>query len=388
MTVKRIKIRSTLALRIALWAAAALIVGGVTLFILAIYQKPDIRFLLGFQILSALFLTFLLALILLVLASILKLQEAQARQNEHLLIQQRELTEELLQQRQNQSAIPQPAQTQESVVAQKSQSFKAADPIPEGSQVLPDLYPLLDALHELRDVMLMSDEDRRQLRLRQEEERRQALLATIRLAIEQHGWELATQRISELAADDPARAELSQKMNELREKIRTQAIKDAREQLHHLMSIANWMRADEVIAELTKQFPDDVEVRELAAQVHQEKDTFIREQTTTMLADLKAATDRKDWRRALLLAEELVARYPDLPAIARLQSDMPTLRENADAQERREEETLFKELLLSQRYDEALEVARRVMDRFPGSPTAIELEKLLPKVKELAEKKN
>jgi len=121
--------------------------------------------------------------------------------------------------------------------------------------------------------------------------------------------------------------------------------------------------------------------------VRREHEAFTREQISGLFQDLRSATDRKDWPRAVLLAQELISRYPDDPEISKLSADLPTLRENADAQERREEETLFKELLLSQRYDEALQVAQRVMNRFPGSPTAVELEKLVPKVRDLAEKK-
>jgi hypothetical protein len=45
---------------------------------------------------------------------------------------------------------------------------------------------------------------------------------------------------------------------------------------------------------------------------------------------------------------------------------------------------LFKELLHRQRYEEAIGVARHLIDRFPGTSAAMELNKLLPKVEELS----
>ena len=54
------------------------------------------------------------------------------------------------------------------------------------------------------------------------------------------------------------------------------------------------------------------------------------------------------------------------------------------AQERKEQEARFKDLLKRQRYEEALSVARIVIQRYPQSPTATELNKLLPRVEEMA----
>ena len=52
-------------------------------------------------------------------------------------------------------------------------------------------------------------------------------------------------------------------------------------------------------------------------------------------------------------------------------------------QERKEQESLFKDLLKRQRYDEALAVAKGVITKYPNSSAAAELTKLLPKVEDL-----
>lgn len=282
------------------------------------------------------------------------------------------------------SATPEPSPTH---VAPAPAPTPVSNRIPEGYQIMPDIYPLLDALKEVRDIMLMSDDQRLAMRKQQELAKRQQVIDAVKTSLEQGMWEWAASRLAELPKEDAAYLELQQRISVIREEARVKAIHTASEQLHHLMAIGEWMRADEIITSIMAQFPEDPDVLEMRNLVNRERDAYMREQINHMFADLKAATNGKDWRRAHLLAEQLVSRYPNDPEISRLQLDLPTLKENSDAQERREEETLFKELLLAQRYDEALHVADRVMARFPGSPTAVELEKLLPKVRELAAKK-
>lgn len=379
MAEKQIRVRSTFILRLALYLAALAIVAGMAL-VFVMIANQSFALAIGVQILGAFLGTLLLAVLLVVLARILKLLEIQARQNTQLIAAIEKIQTTLTER----PAAPTAEMEKE---ASATEAAAGAGKVPEGYQLMPDIYPLLDALHEVRDILLLSEEQRAAMRRQQEQAKREQTLASIHTALDQGMWDLATLRMADLPANDPARVEIQNRIATLREEARKKAIGATREQLHHLMAIANWSRAEEMTAELAAQFPDDAEVRELAATVKRERDAFAREQIARLLAELKTASDNKNWRRAVLLADELVSRYPNEPAIQRLQADVPTLHENADAQERREEETLFKELLLGQRYDEALQVAQRVMNRFPGSPTAVELEKLLPKVRQLAEKK-
>jgi hypothetical protein len=86
----------------------------------------------------------------------------------------------------------------------------------------------------------------------------------------------------------------------------------------------------------------------------------------------------------VLAVDEFIRRYPLDPRAEALRLDQPTLLENAAAQERKEQEEHFKDLLKRQRYDEAILVARAVIHKYPKSPTAAELNKLLPRVEEMA----
>jgi hypothetical protein len=86
----------------------------------------------------------------------------------------------------------------------------------------------------------------------------------------------------------------------------------------------------------------------------------------------------------VLAVDEFIRRYPLDPRAEALRMDLPTLQENAAAHERKEQEEHFKDLLKKQKYDEAVLVARAVIRKYPHSPTATELNKLLPRVEEMA----
>ncbi len=146
-----------------------------------------------------------------------------------------------------------------------------------------------------------------------------------------------------------------------------QDLEAAGTQLRHLMSIAAWTQAEEIVTSLGHRYPEAPEIAALGEELGRERDTAERESYQRLVLDLKDATDHKQWRRAALAGEELVRRFPNEPKVMKLKAnDLDTLKENADAQERREEEALFKDLLHRQRYDEAYTVAQRVISKFPN----------------------
>lgn len=95
------------------------------------------------------------------------------------------------------------------------------------------------------------------------------------------------------------------------------------------------------------------------------------------------ATEKRQWRRAIESAEEFIQRFPEDTVTERLRFDLTMLGDNATAAERKEQEGLFKDLLRRQRYDEAQRVANALIEKYPGSPAAAELTKMLPRVEEL-----
>ncbi|MEI8196012.1 MAG: hypothetical protein WCI73_08900 [Phycisphaerae bacterium] len=245
---------------------------------------------------------------------------------------------------------------------------------------------ILEILRQLRDLSMMNEGQRSQYAHAQFEKRKEGMLKQIERAIATSHWHVAEELIRELQRilpDDPIGAELAARVSSEKASRLHQDIEAARIQLRHLMSITAWPQAEEIITGLQQRYPDATDVEVLADELRHERTTFEAENLQRLFMDLKDATDHRQWRRAMAAAEELIRRYPNDKKVEKLRVDLPTIQENADAQERRELEAQFKDLLQRQRYEEAQDIAKRLIAKYPLSPAAAELNKLLPKVQEL-----
>lgn len=245
---------------------------------------------------------------------------------------------------------------------------------------------MVEVLKQLRDLMMMSENQRSQFAHHHFGKRKDVLLKQIERAIATSHWQTAEEQIRELQRilpEDPIGSELAARVADEKMTRLHQDIEAARIQLRHLMSITAWTQAEELVAGLHQRYPTAVEVQELGAEVRQEKTAFEQDHLQRLILDLKEATDHRQWRHAVSLAEELIRRYPSEKQVERLRVDLPTLQENAESQDRKEQETQFKDLLHRQRYEEALAIAHQLIAKYPNSSAATELSKLTPKVQEL-----
>ena len=67
-----------------------------------------------------------------------------------------------------------------------------------------------------------------------------------------------------------------------------------------------------------------------------------------------------------------------------IRGQLKTIRENAEIEERQEQERRIQELIRSKQFFEAIDLAEDLLQRFPNSPQADSLQKLLPKMRDLA----
>jgi hypothetical protein len=246
---------------------------------------------------------------------------------------------------------------------------------------------LILLLTQIRDLTMMNDTQREQFAQKQRDEKRNQYAQVITRHIEAGDWAEAQRQIDAMSvaiSDDAAAQKLTALMNAERGNRARKDIDGSLTQIQHLMSMTAWLQAQEAMNKLKQRYPDDPQVLALSAQLQTEREAFEKENFARLLAELKDSTERREWRRSLLVAQELIQRYPNDRKVEKLRSEqLATIKENADAQERKEEESLFKDLLQRQRYEDAAVVARRVIDKHPSSSGAAELSKLLPKVEEL-----
>jgi len=67
-----------------------------------------------------------------------------------------------------------------------------------------------------------------------------------------------------------------------------------------------------------------------------------------------------------------------------IRGQLKTIRENAEIEERQEQERRIQDLIRNKQFFDAIELAEDLLQRFPNSPQAETLQKLLPKMRELA----
>lgn len=262
----------------------------------------------------------------------------------------------------------------------------APPPTPEEQKSAAQMAESLAMVSEVRDLLLMNKEQREARSRAHWEQRKDSLRAEVERHISLGEWSAADREVRALqsiAPEDPTVVALFSRITQEQDRRLQHALAEGRQRIRHFMSITAWPQADQILDMLRAEFPDSVAVEELAAEMAGEREAFDRETITRLYQDVKDSTERRDWKRAYGSAEELVRRYPNDKKTEKIRGELDTIKENAEAQERREQEELFKDLLKRQRYDEAYTVAMSVINRFPASPSAAELNKLLPKVEEL-----
>ncbi len=97
-----------------------------------------------------------------------------------------------------------------------------------------------------------------------------------------------------------------------------------------------------------------------------------------LYAHIQKSAEQHHWAEAAAAAEEFVGRFPDSRETEALHQQLSTLRTNAEILQRKQYEAKFKELIGAQQYDEALRIARHVVEHYPESPQAQALRDQIP----------
>lgn len=157
-----------------------------------------------------------------------------------------------------------------------------------------------------------------------------------------------------------------------------------REKIESLMSIARWDEALVAAEELARDFPERAESRVMLERVRRERTVFVEGLAGRLYEQVKQASERKQWRKALSAARRLVDELPTHPRAAKVKPTLETLAANAEVEERQEREDEIQLMVRSHRLDEAIELSERLIADYPNSPQAVKLRELLPKLRERA----
>ncbi len=272
-------------------------------------------------------------------------------------------------------------------VPQPAASWSVASvPMLEEKPIDPSRTQMLEILQQIRDAAMMSDSQRAQCAVAHWNRRKETISKLVERHMLSGDWAMAKWRVEELRTllpEDEDLRFLSGRVMSAHAVRMTEELTAARAQLKQLVSVQAWAEADEILACLQMKYPQETQVLQLAGDIAHDREKFERQHRERLLSQLGDATEKRQWRRAIESAEEFIQRFPEDTVTERLRFDLTMLGDNASAAERKEQEGLFKDLLRRQRYDEAQRVANALIEKYPGSPAAAELTKMLPRVEEL-----
>jgi len=255
-----------------------------------------------------------------------------------------------------------------------------------GEQAMTD-QEIIDLLHEIAENTLLNDSDRAVKRQRVSEDDRTRRLEAIEDLIRGGEWSAARRAVAELIKrypDAPEGRQAHDRVEKAAAKGEEEDLKNTTGRVEELMSISAWDKAVEIAEETVGKHHTSVKARQLLDRVQRERRLFRQEQVRRQVLDVERAVERHRYREALALAASFLETYGDTPEAANLRTQVDTLRENAEVEERKQLEGEIKDLIHRHRYDEAYDLAAKVIDAYPTSPQARILREQLPKLRERA----
>lgn len=246
---------------------------------------------------------------------------------------------------------------------------------------------LIELIRELRDISLLSDQERAKRLEAQSRSLAADLEREVPALLREHKWREARRRVQEARTRYPNAPQfeaLEQQIEAARSAVENRDIEHAERQISDLFALEAWDRAAEVVRELLERHPDSARANALATSVRIRYEKSQAEQRARLMAQAQEATRERDWNVALRAAMTLIDRYPKSVEAESLRLQIPVLQANAEIQTRQRIEARIRELVKERRYDEAVRMAHEVITRYPNSPQAEALRAQIPKLEERA----
>ncbi|MBC8106427.1 MAG: tetratricopeptide repeat protein [Anaerolineae bacterium] len=249
------------------------------------------------------------------------------------------------------------------------------------------LDPLLKAMAEIRELALLTEDERKQRLANMEQERKRMLVRQVIEHIDGQRWSAGNATLDTIDREHPNDAEskrLRGQFEEARRNAESVTVARGRDQIENYISTGVWDQAYQAARQLVDNFPGNVESQRLLVRVQRERDIHVETSVSRMVEEIRHDIDRRLWRRALQHAQRLVDRFPEHAKTARVNEQLPTLQQNAEIEERQELEVRIQELIRGHKFADAIELSEELLSRFPHSPQAEAIETLLPRIRELA----
>ena len=251
----------------------------------------------------------------------------------------------------------------------------------------PPWQEIVRLLEDLRDNSLLTEAERQQKRHQTVEQELEHAQEKVAARIAGGDYARARQLAESLHAKyptDPRTERLLEQLESTREQHEAQDVGTITKQVEDLMSISAWQRARQLAQQLQQRHPDSADARNLVLRIEREHKIFQEEQRRRMSAEIQRFVSRRRWEEALAAARTFVERFPGCTESEALLLQIPTLENNAEIEVRQQLEAEIMDFVRHGRYIEAAELAKRVIEKYPGSPQADALRLQLGRLEQLA----
>jgi hypothetical protein len=252
----------------------------------------------------------------------------------------------------------------------------------------PDVVAALQRLfEELRDLSLLPDEERQKRWREMQQQRKVIAMQSVTVFAANRQWNEAQKAIVDIEREwpgDPALAGIRSELQSAHAKAEAEAIANAQGEIESEMSLSRWDQALALARKLAVEFPNSESAGELLNRVEREKGIYTETTVGRLHEEIRHCVERRIWRRALLHSKRLLETFPEHPKSEMIRRQIHTIQENAEIEERQEQESRIGELIRARRFGEAVQLSQELLKRFPLSPQAEAIGKLLPRIQELA----
>jgi hypothetical protein len=242
-------------------------------------------------------------------------------------------------------------------------------------------------LQNINENTLLDEAGRRQKYEYLAHQERKRIFTDIDRLVQDREWAQAKALLEGLRQRFPGNVEVEEytrQVEELRKQAFNEDLAQTRRRIADLVAISAWDKAIRQTEMLLEKHPDMPAAKELQLHLRAERNKFRDEQIKRMYADIQRSIGKKRWNEALQVCRQLLDKYPDSVEAETLYNQLPTLETNAEIEKRQELEEHIKDLIHRRNFIQAVELARYVLEHYPSSPQANALRKQIDKLEELA----
>lgn len=243
------------------------------------------------------------------------------------------------------------------------------------------------SLEEIRELAMLTERER-QWRL--DEARRDRLTgrvsALLRL-IDQCQWAQADALFADLLRqypNDPDVQGAGRQLEDARRRLQDQAVDAETARIELDISAGAWEEALERAMRLSADYPGSERASAILGRVRRDHGAWQAVAAQSLFDSLRQDLEQRFWRRALETAHRLLEKFPNHPHAELVRRQIKLIQDNAEIEQRQEQEIRIRELIRNRQFVEAIQLAEDLLQRFPNSPQAEQIELLLPRIKELS----